>query len=177
VGGGFLASQFVPSNAVTNFTFPFSIQYDPTTDTNNAMLTDIATKCGLLGGTKQSLTINYKINLAVKVLFITVHPSVSSSANFDCPISVRVFPSSLCVGCDMILINAISFPLRTVNCPSFHQESSAVSFHPIPPQLHPPQTSAKVLMALMQAMEVMMKVAAETNRCVCVCCTFSLICI
>ncbi|KAG2187372.1 hypothetical protein INT44_005058, partial [Umbelopsis vinacea] len=92
VGGGFLANQFVPSNAITNFTFPFSIQYDPTTDTNNAMLTDIATKCGLLGGSKQPLTINYKINLAVKVLFITVHPTVSSSANFDCPITNGQLP-------------------------------------------------------------------------------------
>ncbi|KAH8555303.1 hypothetical protein BGW37DRAFT_132418 [Umbelopsis sp. PMI_123] len=91
VGGGFLASQFVSSNAITNFTFPFSIDYDPTTDLNSAMLEDIATKCGLLGGTKQPLTINYKINLAVKVLFITVHPSVSSSASFDCPIEVKVF--------------------------------------------------------------------------------------
>jgi hypothetical protein len=97
VGGGFLANQFVSSNAITNFTFPFSIQYDPTTDTNNAMLTDIATKCGLLGGTKQPLTINYKINLAVKVLFITVHPTVSSSANFDCPITVSFFLSRACV--------------------------------------------------------------------------------
>jgi len=92
VGGGYLASQGVSSNAVTNFTFPFSIVYDPAVDTNQAILTDIATKCGLLGGPKQQLTINYKIQLAVKVLFITVYPTVSSSASFDCPIQNGQLP-------------------------------------------------------------------------------------
>jgi hypothetical protein len=92
VGGGYLASQGVASNAVTNFTFPFSIQYDPTNDKNQAILSDIATKCGLLGGQKQPLTVNYKIQLAVKVLFITVHPTVSSSASFDCPIQNGQLP-------------------------------------------------------------------------------------
>jgi hypothetical protein len=79
----------VSSNAVTNFTFPFSIEYDPTTDKDQAILSDIATKCGLLGGQKEQLTVNYQIRLAVKVLFVTVHPTVTSSASFDCPIQVR----------------------------------------------------------------------------------------
>ncbi|GAB5587822.1 hypothetical protein Unana1_02722 [Umbelopsis nana] len=92
VGGGYLASQGVASNAVTNFTFPFSIQYDPTNDKNQAMLSDIATKCGLLGGQKKPLTVNYKLQLAVKVLFVTVHPTVSSSASFDCPIQNGQLP-------------------------------------------------------------------------------------
>ncbi|KAJ2964889.1 hypothetical protein NQZ79_g310 [Umbelopsis isabellina] len=92
VGGGFLAEQGVAANAITNFTFPFTINYDPTEDKDQAILTDIATKCGLLGGQKQQLTINYKITLAVKVLFVTVHPSISNSASFDCPITNGELP-------------------------------------------------------------------------------------
>ncbi|KAI9485321.1 MAG: hypothetical protein EXX96DRAFT_544726 [Benjaminiella poitrasii] len=87
IGSGYLASQFVPKYSHFNFTFPFAIQYDPSQDTDQSVLNDLVSKCGLTGGEQQDLTIDYQIKLTAKVLVIKVHPTISSSATFACPIS------------------------------------------------------------------------------------------
>jgi hypothetical protein len=53
------------------------------------MLNEIATKCGLTGEEKQDITVNYTIRLTAKVLVIKVHPTISSSATFACPLDVN----------------------------------------------------------------------------------------
>ncbi|RUS12830.1 hypothetical protein BC937DRAFT_86898, partial [Endogone sp. FLAS-F59071] len=86
IGGGQLASLKIDAKATTNITFPFQITYNPQQDTDQAVLTDIATKCGLLGGQKTPLTVDYDLTLSLKILFITISPTISETATFDCPI-------------------------------------------------------------------------------------------
>jgi hypothetical protein len=90
IGGGYLAEQFVPKYSNFNFTFPFAIQYNPNIDVDQSMLSEIAEKCGLTGGEKQDITVDYTIHLTAKVLFIKVHPTISSSATFACPLDVSI---------------------------------------------------------------------------------------
>lgn len=73
-----------------NFTFPFAIQYNPTYDTDQSVLSDLAEKCGLTGGPKSDITIDYTITFQAKVLVITVNPTISSSATFACPLDVNI---------------------------------------------------------------------------------------
>lgn len=87
IGGGYLAEHFVPTYSNDNFTFPFAIKYNPALDTDQSVLNDLASKCGLTGEEKQDITVDYTIHLAAKVLFIKIRPTISSSATFPCPIS------------------------------------------------------------------------------------------
>ncbi|KAI9308555.1 hypothetical protein BJ944DRAFT_195794 [Cunninghamella echinulata] len=86
VGGGFLGKQDLPQYSNFTFIFPFSIIYDPVTDPTQVVLTDLATRCGLMGDEPQPLTISYTIRVAARVLFVTVHPTISSQSTFPCPI-------------------------------------------------------------------------------------------
>ncbi|KAG8889939.1 hypothetical protein FRB98_001985 [Tulasnella sp. 332] len=88
VGGGALYDIKFPSNSDTSFLFPFNITYSSTIDPNKILITDLVNKCGIkTGSTKEPLTINYDISLAVSVLAITIPPSFSGSATFDCPVT------------------------------------------------------------------------------------------
>ncbi|KAI8091213.1 uncharacterized protein B0P05DRAFT_526575 [Gilbertella persicaria] len=86
IGGGYMDSQYLPKYSNFNFTFPFAIEYNPTLDTDQSVLNDLAEKCGLTGGQAEDIVISYTIKLAARVLFITVHPTIASSASFACPI-------------------------------------------------------------------------------------------
>lgn len=85
-----MAQKFIPSRTDLNFTFPFAIQYNPTYDTDQSVLSDLAEKCGLTGGAKSDITIDYTIRFQAKVLVIKVHPTISSSATFACPLDVNI---------------------------------------------------------------------------------------
>lgn len=78
----------IKSYGITNFTFPFSINYDPAKDEGYAMLMDISQKCGLLGGAKQDLTIDYDLIPTVRIAGIGISPVIRQSSSFACPISV-----------------------------------------------------------------------------------------
>ncbi|KAF1800514.1 hypothetical protein V8B55DRAFT_1535422 [Mucor lusitanicus] len=86
IGKGYLAEQNVPKYSNFNFTFPFSLEYNPSYDADQSVLNDLVEKCGLSGGEKKDITIDYTIRLTAKVLVIKVHPTISSSATFACPI-------------------------------------------------------------------------------------------
>lgn len=86
VGGGLMDHQYVPRYSDFNFTYPFAIKYNAVQDTDRTLLHLLVQKCGLTGGQPQQLTINYVINLAVKVLFVTVHPTITDSTSFVCPV-------------------------------------------------------------------------------------------
>jgi len=87
IGGGNETDITFDSHSQTNFTFPFMIAYQKSLDPNNKILVDIATKCGFIGGTSSPITVDYKITLALKVLFITISPVVSNTLSFACPLS------------------------------------------------------------------------------------------
>ncbi|CAG8656691.1 16599_t:CDS:2, partial [Racocetra fulgida] len=86
IGGGNLTNVNIPSKSNTTITFPFSINYDASIDPGFSILLDIATKCGLTGGSKSKLAIDYTLTLSFNVLFIPVSPSFQKTANIDCPI-------------------------------------------------------------------------------------------
>ncbi|KAG0163940.1 hypothetical protein DFQ30_010746 [Apophysomyces sp. BC1015] len=92
IGGGYLNYEHVSPKSNYSFTFPFEMVYNPTLDTDQVVLNSIAEKCGLLGDKPQDLTINYDIHVTAKVLFITVHPTISSSATMPCPLQNSVLP-------------------------------------------------------------------------------------
>lgn len=86
IGEGISNDVVFHANELTNWTFPFSINYKTTSDPNGLILTDLSSKCGVTG-VKTNLNVNYKITLGLRILFITVSPVVSNTFNFPCPIS------------------------------------------------------------------------------------------
>ncbi|KAF8586508.1 hypothetical protein K439DRAFT_1408619 [Ramaria rubella] len=89
IGGGEESNVVFPSNSLTTFTFPFTIEYSQASDPQGAILTDIATKCGFLpGAAKQQLSVGYDLKLAIRILFVTIAPPISGTFNFDCPFTL-----------------------------------------------------------------------------------------
>ncbi|KAF8892494.1 hypothetical protein BD779DRAFT_1670187 [Infundibulicybe gibba] len=86
VGGGSQSNIVFKSNAQTNITFPFTIDYDRTLDPNNQIIIDLAQKCGITGN-KSNLTVQYKITLGIRILIVTISPVISNSFTFMCPIN------------------------------------------------------------------------------------------
>lgn len=91
-------------------TAPSNRSYTTDIDPSGAILKDIATKCGIIKGKTGQLTVcrtshqvsggqqaeadgscpaqvNYDLKLDVRLAAITVSPTVSSSATFDCPLT------------------------------------------------------------------------------------------
>ncbi|PPQ64644.1 hypothetical protein CVT26_002734 [Gymnopilus dilepis] len=102
VGGGQANNIVFKSNSQTNFTFPFSLQYNSTADPGGAIITDLAKKCGVLGGTKTNIDVNYSITLGIRILLVTISPVISNQFSFPCPlqpsdISVCSRRLSLCI--------------------------------------------------------------------------------
>lgn len=85
IGGGTSNNINFASHQTTNFTFPFSFDYVISSDPNHAILNDLASKCG--SSPPSSLTINYKITVGIRILFIPISPVVSNSFTFACPLS------------------------------------------------------------------------------------------
>ncbi|GAA6023680.1 hypothetical protein JCM10207_008747 [Rhodosporidiobolus poonsookiae] len=86
-GGGSLTNVEIKKNSNSTVHFPFAVNYTTSYDPDLTVIKDIAEKCGFTGSTKSQLTVNYKVKTSVKVIAITVSPSFSSSASFDCPLS------------------------------------------------------------------------------------------
>ncbi|CAO3595868.1 unnamed protein product [Absidia cylindrospora] len=91
IGGGYLRSQWIPAKTNLTFMYPFHIDYDPSLDADQGVLSSLTDKCGLTGNQPQDLFIDYSIQLAASALFVTVHPVINSSAQFPCPIDYEMF--------------------------------------------------------------------------------------
>jgi len=87
IGGGTAKDVVFQSNAQTNFTFPFSIDYSTSIDPNNQILLDIAKRCGILTNSREDLSVTVKITVGVQILFATISVPVSNPFNFACPLS------------------------------------------------------------------------------------------
>jgi len=86
IGTGSANNVHIASQSQTNFTFPFDVNYKTSSDPNNKILIDLATKCGILG-TKTDISVNYKITLGIKILFATIYPAISNTFTFACPLT------------------------------------------------------------------------------------------
>lgn len=60
VGGGVKENIDIGSNTQTNFTFPFSLNYNVSDTSSTAVLQDIVTKCKA----KQDLTVEYNLKVS-----------------------------------------------------------------------------------------------------------------
>ncbi|KAI8878774.1 hypothetical protein K501DRAFT_336535 [Backusella circina FSU 941] len=87
VGGGQVDNIHISSNAVTNFTFPFSLEVDSNNAQQQGVLMDLLTKCGLDGSTAEKIKLNLKIYPSVKIIGIPITLTISKSIDFDCPIT------------------------------------------------------------------------------------------
>ncbi|KAJ3744800.1 hypothetical protein DFH05DRAFT_1397748 [Lentinula detonsa] len=85
IGNGSTSDITFHSHSNTTFTFPFEINYQFSTDPNYAILLDMASKCGILGGSQSDITIDYSIKVDLKVILIPVSPTISNSFSISCP--------------------------------------------------------------------------------------------
>ena len=88
IGGGSLDNVQIKAKSNTTLNFPFSINYNSTADPNLEIINDIVKKCGLTGGAKQPIKIDYTLKLSLKVLAIPFTISSDRDTNIDCPIQV-----------------------------------------------------------------------------------------
>ncbi|KZT26414.1 hypothetical protein NEOLEDRAFT_1113225 [Neolentinus lepideus HHB14362 ss-1] len=87
VGGGQENNIDFKEGSSTNFTFPLTISYNSSTDPSQAVIKDIASKCGFGGGSKSDLVVDYKLTLGLRVLAITISPVINNQLSFACPLS------------------------------------------------------------------------------------------
>lgn len=86
-GGGTLYNLDFKGYTESTFNFPFTLNYTLAKDPNKVILNDLIKKCGISGGSAQDITVDYDLNLKLKILGITIDPTVSNSASFECPIT------------------------------------------------------------------------------------------
>ena len=87
VGSGKLDNVVVPRNSDQVIRFPFLINYEPTNDPGSRILLYIARQCGILGGPKGKLEIDYTLRFSLTGLdAVGIKPAFSSTLSFDCPL-------------------------------------------------------------------------------------------
>ncbi|KAI8371485.1 uncharacterized protein BYT42DRAFT_580421 [Radiomyces spectabilis] len=87
IGGGQANDVHINSNGITNITFPFDLHVDTADDRYKGIITDLLGKCGLMGGEKQSIKVDYDIIPTVRIIGIAISPTISQSSTFPCPIN------------------------------------------------------------------------------------------
>ncbi|KAG0163537.1 hypothetical protein DFQ28_011212 [Apophysomyces sp. BC1034] len=87
LGGGEKDNVKIESNAITNITFPFGLSVNTKDTAYQSILTDLLQKCGVFGGQKQSITIDYDLVLTVRIIGIPISPTISNKASFPCPLN------------------------------------------------------------------------------------------
>ncbi|KAI9309497.1 hypothetical protein BJ944DRAFT_258427 [Cunninghamella echinulata] len=85
IGGGNKSDVPIGSYSVSTIIFPFTLNIDATNPTTFPIVNDLLTKCGITGGTKEQIKINYDITPTVKIIGIPISFTISSSSSFDCP--------------------------------------------------------------------------------------------
>nr|XP_031857705.1 uncharacterized protein CI109_006865 [Kwoniella shandongensis]KAA5524777.1 hypothetical protein CI109_006865 [Kwoniella shandongensis] len=89
-GGGTLYNVDFKGYTASTFDFPFTLNYTTALDPNRVILNDlIIEKCGITGGSVQDITVDYDLRLKLKVLGLTISPTISNSASFECPITSK----------------------------------------------------------------------------------------
>ncbi|UZJ54262.1 hypothetical protein CBS101457_003582 [Exobasidium rhododendri] len=87
IGTGSVSDQKIASQANTTITFPYQIRYDSSKDTNQTILKDLNSKCGLTGGTVQDLDLSLKVSAKLKILSVPIPISFSEDISFACPLT------------------------------------------------------------------------------------------
>ncbi|CAO3595977.1 unnamed protein product [Absidia cylindrospora] len=91
VGGGQVNNLSINPYSITNFTFPFQVQYNPNNETAG-MLQDIVDRCGLSGFPARDITVLYDLTPTVKLFgFFPLSLTIRRQANIPCPIDSGLF--------------------------------------------------------------------------------------
>lgn len=90
IGGGTSTNVVFPANSQTNWTFPFDAQYRTSIDTQSRVISDLLTKCG---ANPQNVIIDFTITPALRILLVTISPSISNSFSFPCPVNLGDIPT------------------------------------------------------------------------------------
>lgn len=86
VGGGEVDNVHIISNGITNITFPFSVAINSSDTSEQGVLMDLVTKCGLDGSSKENINFNYYVYPTVRILGIPITPTISKSMSIACPL-------------------------------------------------------------------------------------------
>lgn len=82
VGGGVKNNVDIKSNTQTNFTFPFSLDYNVTDTSGTSVLRDIVAKCTA----NEDLTVKYDLKLSLRIIIVSVSPTISNTFTIGCPV-------------------------------------------------------------------------------------------
>jgi LEA14-like dessication related protein len=88
IGSGSIKNLDIKTDQETNFTLPFTLNYDLSKDPNFEILTDLVGHCGFTGQPASQIKVSYKIKLDIKIAFISIKPTISNDFNFDCPLTL-----------------------------------------------------------------------------------------
>ncbi|KAI0721124.1 hypothetical protein C8T65DRAFT_632280 [Cerioporus squamosus] len=91
VGSGHMTNIKFQDHTQTNFTFPVTIEYDAADDPNGAVITDLATKCGVNPSVAASdVSVTVKIKVGLKIMLIPISTTINQSVNFGCNLGSAV---------------------------------------------------------------------------------------
>lgn len=82
-GGGELHDVHIIAYGISNFTFPFSLHYDPAKDEGFAMLQDVLNRCS----SGSDIPITYDVIPTIRIAGIGISLTIHQSTNIPCPLS------------------------------------------------------------------------------------------
>ncbi|KAF9188561.1 hypothetical protein BGZ51_000502 [Haplosporangium sp. Z 767] len=104
IGGGNVTKVDFPKQSTKTIPFTISAKYNSAQDEGFTVVRDILTRCGLQGGPKQQLTINYDLKLTLNIIGINISPTIKNQhANFDCPNDIDQIAQNIPGGIGAIL--------------------------------------------------------------------------
>ncbi|KAF9914701.1 hypothetical protein BX616_007750 [Lobosporangium transversale] len=96
IGGGNITHVEFPSKSTKTIQFPVSARYNRRQDPGFTVVQNILSRCGLLGSTNGQITINYDVKAKLKIIGITISPSLKNqSTSFACPTDIGQIASGI----------------------------------------------------------------------------------
>ncbi|KAG0284695.1 hypothetical protein BGZ96_010962 [Linnemannia gamsii] len=104
IGGGSLSNVDFPSHSTVLLKFPISASYDRVADPGLTVVKDIINRCGIAGGDKTNILINYDLKLTVRIIGIPISPTIKNQhVNIPCPEDIQNILSGIPGGLPSIL--------------------------------------------------------------------------
>ncbi|KAF9133043.1 hypothetical protein BGW39_010733 [Mortierella sp. 14UC] len=96
IGGGSLSNVKFPSHQTVTLNFPLGASYDRTQDQGFTVISDILTRCGVRGGDKTNIAINYDLKLTMKIIGISISPTIKNQhVSLPCPDNIAQITDGL----------------------------------------------------------------------------------
>ncbi|KAK9761939.1 hypothetical protein K7432_012781, partial [Basidiobolus ranarum] len=78
-----------PATGDLTFPLPFHLLYTASDPDSQAALKDLISRCGILGGARQPLSMSYKAELDIALIsWLGIRPTITNNISFDCPITM-----------------------------------------------------------------------------------------